>query len=204
MAGKSIIKPNLEMNENMAYFLGAMKGDGCVTKKVSNQKYYAFQFGNQDFEFTRNVFHSMQDIGLRPNIYNIARALLTVATSKILWEWYQGLTLLKLESMLKEDQRFILAFIQSFYESEGCYYYQTGKIYPFVAITNCNEELISFVHKFICELGFRARLNKMKRGKTAFKEGYYYHILIRRKEEAERFIKLINPCFKNKPSNKWF
>lgn len=210
------IKPNLEINENLAYLLGAIKGDGNVSnnKKYFNinmtksggswHKQYRFCFYNQNFDFLRNIYHSMKDIGLRPTIKNEAKVIAISACSKIMWEWYQELNLTKLELMLKQNMEYILAFLRGFYEAEGSYYYETGIYKPFVSIINCNFELISLINKLIFELGFSPKLYKIKRGRTAFKKGYFYLIHIKKKNDAERFIEKIKPNIKNIPSNQWF
>jgi intein/homing endonuclease len=205
-------KPNLGMTEDLAYLLGAIKGNGSVS---SNKKYlykdgkywhklYNISFHNQDFEFSRKIYHIMKDINLNPAFCNEKACLLVSACSKTMREWYAQLNIHDIEKILKQNRKYILAFICGFYEAQGCYYYETGVKHPYTTITDGNEELITLIHKLISELGFNAKLYKIKRGKTAFKEGFAFFIHIRRKGEAERFIKMINPCFKNEPSNKWF
>jgi intein/homing endonuclease len=211
MARGIILKPNLGMSENLAYLLGAIKGDGHISKdkkylhinKKCWHRQYKIVFTNQNFDFLREVYHCMKDIGLRPKIYNGTNIINISSCSKIMWEWYQRLTITDLEKMLKQNRKYLLAFLRGFYEAEGCYYYETRLNRPFVVITNSNEELISFVHKLICELGFYAKLYKIKRGKTAFKKGYFYNICIRKKGEVENFIDMIEPCFKKNPSNSY-
>lgn len=212
------IKPKLEMTENLAYLLGAIKGDGSISNnkkyvnstqlkrhnKTYKNKLYQIKFFNQNIEFLKRIFGFMRDIGLNPSIYYGKTEIQLHSCSKIMWEWLYNLKIYDLNNILKQDKGYILSFLRGFYEAEGCYFYETGINYPYAVITNANEELISFVHTLICELGFRPKIYKIKRGKTAFKKGFYFHILIRRKGEAERFIKMINPFFKNEPSNKWF
>jgi intein-encoded DNA endonuclease-like protein len=209
------IKPNLDISEDLVYLLGAIKGDGNISSdnkylnSTQNKRYrknyrhrlYQIRFYNTDFEFLRKIFHIMQNIKLNPNVHYNNNAMVVNSCSKIMWEWWQSLTIPKLELLLKQDKKYVIAFLRGFYEAEGCYYYESGVNYPYVVITNCNEELVSFVHSLLCKLGFYAKLYKIKRGKTAFKEGFYYHILIRKKGEAKKFIDMINPSLKNEPTN---
>jgi hypothetical protein len=144
----------------------------------------------------------MQSINLNPHIHKgNGNATVVNSCSKMLWEWLYSLTYQNLENLLSKDRKYLLAFLRGFYEAEGCYYYESGVRYPYAVITNSNEQLISFVHRLICELGFKAKLYRMKRGKTAYKEGFYFHILIRKKGEAEKFIDMIKPSLKNQPTN---
>jgi len=198
------LRPNLAMNENLAYLVGLLKGDGSVIyytykKQYPNIKRGLISLTTKDKLIVDFSLRFLKEIGLNPNIHLDKNKCYKIsATSKLFVNWYLGLNLKETfnNSSLK------IAFLRGFYEAEGCYYYETGNKFPYVGIVNCNEKLIYYVFDLIQELEFKPRIYKCKRSKTAYKKGWIYMIHIRRKGEAERFVELIKSSIKNIPTNK--
>ena len=212
------IKPNLRMSENLAYLIGALKGDGNISSekkylnvtiyRLTGKKYYMAMHGitltTENNIFGYNIKKAMKAIGLNASISIRDNLYVVGSTSKLFCDWLRSLSYKNLGILLEQNRKYVLSFLRGYFEANGCYYYETGVKQPYVAITSGKEEIGYFVFDLISNLGFYVKLYKIKRGKTAFKKGYFYNVLIRKRNEAKKFVDMIQPCFKNEPSNKWF
>jgi len=198
------LHPDLKMTEDFAYFLGLMKAHGSVSsgKKYRQGEYWTTPnnvvFYNQHPLLLNKANQIMKGIGLNASIRKGDTDFAVKASSMLFLEFYRKFDLKSLSG------NFLLAFIRGFYDGQGNYYYETGLKTPYVTIQESNEKVARFLFDRICGLGFRPLMFKIKRGKTAYKEGFSFFIHIRRKGEAEDFIEMIKPLTKNVPSNKWF
>lgn len=107
---KILLKLNLEMNENLAYIVGLLKGDGWVSKK---DKYYRFEFYTTEEILASNTFIAFKKLGLTPRnkkfkslsplskkeVYKV------IANSKVFCEWYNRLTVEKLGLLLDTKEK---------------------------------------------------------------------------------------------------
>jgi hypothetical protein len=181
-----------------------MKAHGSVSsgRAYRQGKYWTttnnVTFYNQHPLLLNKANQIMKEIGLNTNIRKGDNDFFITASSMLFLEFYRKFDLKSLSGNL------LLAFIRGFYDGQGNYYYESGLKNPYVTIQESNEKVARFLFDRICGLGFRPQIYKIRRGKTAFKEGFTFFIHIRRKGEAEDFIEMIKPLTKNIPSNKWF
>lgn len=219
----SHIRPDLLPSSNLAYILGVLHGDGCVvnypTKIRRGDKIYNIFINYvallcKDKPFALSFFNALQSIGLKPRlrtaVINSRNYFRTVASNKEFVLWYKELKFnpnfysILLDKYLNDDEK-IIAFLRGYFESDGCYYYETYVNHPYMALGDQGEDKVKFVVKLIGGFGFNVKLYKMN-CKTQFSpQGVkdYWMFYIRKGDEAERFIELIKPCIKNMPSNDW-
>lgn len=180
---KITIKPKLEMTKNMAQFLGMLRGNGYITKG-----YQSIGFANENKDIVNTFIELGSKIGLHLKIVgNYDNCYRVQSSSKIFTNWYNNLNIYKAFSTPQLNK----AFLKGFYLCSGYVYKEKRLNYPYIAINDSNDELISFVNGLIKDLGIWTTVNKMKRSKSAFKAGFFNVIHIRRKGEAEKFLKLL-------------
>jgi len=186
--GQYLIHPNLNMSEDLAYILGVLKGDGCVylhgrgadIKLVCKHKEFAISF-----------YNALSRIGLNPKLYKDNGYHRVEASSKAFYNWYKKLTLFDIE-MLLQNEKYIVAFIRGFYESEGNYYEPEHSIH----IYNTDKDLVELCQRFLQKLGFSFHIYiKKKNGYKSNKPLYVLHK--KEKSEVQRFFELIKPCIKS-------
>jgi hypothetical protein len=144
----------------MAYVLGVIFGDGCVTC-YRKQNSYRIQLTCTDREFAESFKCALEAIGLRPSLRfakpptkNRKAVWRVEALSKLFYEWFRTLNFeeLKLFLRTKELKR---EFIRGFYESEGCLHkVKTRKRGWCIYICNTNEDLTKLVRAPLSDLGF--------------------------------------------------
>jgi hypothetical protein len=206
------LTPKLTPSNDLSYIVGVLKGDGSVGiyefKWKSNPKYKPFKhhivtLGVKSEDFANSFKKSIEGIGLRVSFLKYRGYYICRFCNKCFVLWYKGLLIDDIKNILiKTDYK--KEFIRGFFESEGSYFYESGLKYPYITITNSDKKLMFFVYELIKSFGFNPRFYEMSRSKTAYKQGVLFQLSIRKGGEAEQFVKLINPCIKNIPSNKWF
>ena len=204
------IHPNLEVNENLAYILGVIFGDGCVTKN----KHRIF-LNTTSETFAKSFGHALKKIGLHPCFYMVKLsgknvkprfytiyqeinpkykdAFYVVAASKAFYIWFKSLTLNNLQKLLMEMDC-IKGFLRGFYESEGSISHKTKNAWQIV-IYNTNIQLIKIVQEFLTRLGFSHSLRIIRPKNKRLKNEYSVYILGGTKE-VMRFVREVNPCIK--------
>lgn len=199
---KTLLRPNLEMTENLAYIVGLLKGDGCVT---NNDRSYKIQLHSIRKKIAMNLLSSLMQIGLNPFINEIIptngigkkKQFRVTAHSKIFYEWYKKLTIEDLEKLLDSQER-IIGFLRGFYEAEGCITeFRTGVFS--VSMWNTDLELIRFVKRLTEKLRLHFNFNGPYKnnglGGKAAKP--IYRVTTGAKNEVSNFLKLVNPSVKN-------
>jgi len=215
---KIIIKPNLEMNKDLAYILGILKGDGCVYK-INNS--YKVTLDITDKRIALSFMDALRKINLNPHMLEInpsngigkRKKYVVNACSIKFGSWYEQLNIKELRELLREKEE-VIGFIKGFYESEGCisksksrvitdkkrYEYDTTTI----SISNTNLELINLLEYLINKLGIKFSLNGPYENNQSISKGLVkpiYRIRTSRKEGIHLFMKTINPIAKNLEGN---
>ena len=192
------IHPNLEFNENMAYILGVLFGDGNVNKNGSQ---YRIQLNNTRKSFAESFAKALRLIGLHPCFYTVklskkdpkhSDVLCVVATSKMFYNWFKGLTLIDVRRLLIRDIKYTKGFLRGFYESEGTLQHRTKNCWR-IRIYNSNVKILNIIQNLLTYLGFNHSFHQSKRKKT--KDEYSVDILGGTKETF-RFLSEVNPCIK--------
>jgi len=185
----------------LAYVLGVIFGDGCVTCYRKRNSYRIY-LRCTDKEFAESFRCALKSIGLRPSSVRLAKprtekkkAVWRVeAQSKLFYEWFRTLNFdeLKLFFMTKEQKR---EFIRGFYESEGCLYKgSSGKRNWYINICNTNGDLIELVRSILADLGFLFPVGISRRaGRKPL-----YIIRTGRFDSVVRFLQEIKPCILRK------
>jgi len=190
------LHPNLGFSENLAYILGVLKGDGWINKNKWN---YRVGLSATELNFVESFAESLKQIGLNPEITlrklpnpNHHDQYYLEANSKEFYNWYKGLTLNDIQTLINENTEYAIAFLRGFYESEGNISKASKNSYR-LAIYNSDKELIEFVKQLIGGLEIPTSLYSTKRdGK---KREYTIRIL-GRAQNIKRFLSLINPIIK--------
>ena len=194
------LKPNITPSGNLAYILGVLKGDGCTYIRRTQKQVGWIQLTQTRLEFARSFEKALRGIGLHP--YTISRSptqpnrrtcYTTYANSIKFVKWYRGLTLEKIEKIVRRRRTFVKEFIRGFYESEGNNFIRRGHKKGWeISIVNKNRDLLSLVDLLLSDLGFDFHW-----GNTGI-DGKYYRLRSSNSIQNYRFMREISPCIKNK------
>jgi len=196
------IKPILNIDTNLAYMLGLLKGDGFVyCSSYTNGKLVVFQ--NTELCLVKNFSKCLKRVGLNPNTFiaksskkslNKKISYRTQAYSKIFYEWYKNLDFTYLKEKLNNEEK-IIAFLKGFYEAEGSLHF--SKRCKYLQFTNTNLELINFVKFLLEKIGFNFHLNGPYKS-LGLGKLQYYNLKTGVKKQIINFIKIVEPSIKNK------
>jgi len=193
--------PDLDSSPELAYILGVIDGDGCVSG------YDQIVLDVKDYAFAKEFETALKAIGLRANTRNndywnkdLERQYYgwqCYARSAVFVCWFKGLTREQKEEIVSQfpDQ-----YLKGFFESEGTYYINTdGSVY--VRFFNTNYELLLMVQRLLTLLGYASNIYERKfKGYFSGREVTAYTLsLLGSSEEKHEFIKRIKPIIKNKP-----
>ncbi len=202
---RNLIRPNLEMTQDLAYILGVIEGDGYVTKFRGK---YRIGLNVTDKNFANSFIKSLRSIGLNPSYFEInpsngygkLKQHVVSSYSKIFVLWYKKLNLNDLKSLLKEEKH-VIAFIKGFYEAEGSFYIRKSD-YKYVSIRmfNTNKELLNLIKNLGIKIGFNFNLNgPYQNNHSTFNKNpkQMYNLSTAVKSDVFKFMDLIKPCIKN-------
>jgi len=193
--------PDLSPSPELAYILGVIDGDGCVSG------YDRIQLGTKDYEFAQEFRRALKVIGLRANVTkndywnkDLQRQYhgrQCYAHSVVFVRWYNGLTQ---EQKEKIARQYPWGYLKGFYESEGSYYIgPNGDVN--VRFSNLDYELLLMVQRLLTKLGYDSKNyeTKFKSQFTGREVTEYSLHLLGSSEEKHEFIRKLNPCIKNRP-----
>lgn len=198
---RPVIHPVLTPSAELAYLLGALKGDGCVyiskLKKPPRQDACIF-LGATAFPFVQAVAGVLKSIGLHTSLFmrrmhHVEHKPLhcVLAHSLAFVTWYKSLTL---ECIKETAKGWETEFLRGFFEAEGSLYWRkVNRKYSEISICNTESDLIDMCRGWLLELGFHPRITVTAHPihKTR------YSLRLYRVREVERFLSLIKPCIKN-------
>lgn len=177
---------DLTPTPNLAYIVGALKGDGDVVDRPDSRHYF-LRLRVASKPFAESFKKAVKKQGLHPNMWfteNDHKGIYTVtAASQQFVRWYPKLNLTK----FLKNKKLQIAFLRGFYEAEGGCYKRTIGIY------NTDIKLMDFIVSILKQWGFHPKTYlQTKNRKTP-----YIQLNLHRRMEAEKFLNLINPCIKN-------
>lgn len=186
-AGTKTIRPNLSPSKTLFYVIGVLLGDGHIFRGQ-----HRVMLGVKDKVFAEKFCHALTNLGFKPLFFQGGRGYWWVHGYSIVFEeWFFNLSYHTIEELMEGNQGFITSLLCGFYESDGNFW--NGKHNPILRIFNSNIELITWVHKLICGLGFPAYLDgyiATKSRKPA------YRIFITQRKQIKRFLEMVKPCIK--------
>ncbi|MEK6936968.1 MAG: LAGLIDADG family homing endonuclease [Nanoarchaeota archaeon] len=200
---KILKKPNLNMDEDLAYILGILKGDGTVFKERGS---YRIVLDITSKEVAISFLNSLKNIGLNPrliqrkpkkgNLKGQKIKYIVRSMSKIFGEWYKNISIKELENLNKKE---MISFIRGFYESEGCLYIAKNKYKTIsLIISNTNFDLINLCKNLCEKIGIYFNLNGPYENKRQFKNSkQIYALRTAVNSQVHNFLDIINPCIKN-------
>lgn len=194
-------RPNLQMSAPLAYILGVLYGDGDFTKKQNRTRLTV-----TSKIFIESFRNAINGIGLEPhkiheyeaecsipsyNGHKITHYFSTGFKSKAFGEWYQQLTLQKIEELL-DTPELMNSFIRGFYESDG-----SLKDYQ-ISFGNTNKQLLELVQRLLIKLGYQGtNLIPTNAGSKRPRRKKMYELYFCRKKQMHRFIKEVKPVIRN-------
>jgi len=167
------LKLNLEPSKSLAYVLGVIEGDGCVTK---NDRHYYIRLNVIDKDFADEFECHLRNIGFTKiqryirKSKSVNRKDLHVVNvySKYFYEWYWNLN--KYESYLKmfnSNHEYIAMFLKGIFDSEGCVYLDCRKNRKpqstTITISNTDIKLINLCCNFLDILCIEYNIKSRKR-----------------------------------------
>jgi intein-encoded DNA endonuclease-like protein len=187
--------PNLAPSPDLAYVVGALLGDGWITKGRCNRKFWLCQAESRR-EFVEEFAKAARRIGLRVCLVKVRKRgkekqdqIWAGGCSAKFVEWFSKLTPQDLEKMFVKREE-ILAFLRGFYEAEG-YVDKRGIVF----ICNTNKELMDLVYRWIVQLGFHPTMRMYENRGNGGKRPIYL-VVLNRRDEARKFLGEITPCIK--------
>ena len=202
---KVLLKPNLKMNEDLAYILGMLKGDGCV---YEHSRSYRVALDITDKKIADSFMNALNNIGLHPfmseqqpdNRIGKLKKYIVLASSTVFGIWYKSLNTETLYGLLKGEKSKI-GFVRGFYEAEGCLNISNNKYRTMtLSIYNTDYQLILLVQHLINSFVFNFRLNGPYKNNNSLSKGEakpIYRIATAIKNDVYRFLKTIKPVTKN-------
>jgi len=205
------IHPNLEPSRALAYILGVLKGDGCVSKFRGGRTFQyqvILQVKSKPFTFAFKT--ALRKIGLHPKLdqvkqrhpqYKGRRMYRVIGRSIIFYNWYYSLSLEDIENMLL-TKTFVKSFIKGFYESEGYSLKAKDKHYNYfrykIAMYNTDYMLLQLIKKLLQRLGFYFRLYPMKKSfsQLATSNKQRFELVASGKTTFKNFFEAIKPICK--------
>jgi len=177
-------------NESIAYVIGVILGDG-------NIGHYLVRLRTTTLQFNKSYAKALDKIGVdSKTVYISYRKQWNTYTCSIEFaDWLKNLNLRDIEKIVTTDKDKVISFIRGFYESEGSAKKWYNVVY--VTMSNSNKNLIKLLHRLVSMAGFKTSIHKTfdKRHNSYM---YCLYILGSSKEKLD-FLKLINPCIKNRP-----
>lgn len=185
-----LIKPNLNPSEDLAYCLGAILGDGQLTK------YTAYLY-TTDKDFAKAVLISLKRLKLRSRVWKRITGKKPVyivwTCSKLFCDWCKSVSLT--DFILKSLEAIKIAFIRGFFDAEGSVW--RHKKYLKCRIYNTNLKLLNLTKSAVESLGFNTNIYIDKDEKWRSKPKYSLSIL-GGTAKVVSFINLIRPNIKRK------
>jgi len=201
---KILIKPNLEMNSDLAYALGILFGDGFVVKTKYS---YDIVLDITNKNIALNFLKALRNIGLNPYISErmpvngIGKLKKYIVKSHSLnfGLWFKSLSIDGLRDLL-DDKEKIKNFVRGFYEAEGsiCQSKNKYKIIQ-LSISNTNLELLKLIKDLSVEIDINFNLNGpyKNHGFNGGDSKLIYRLNTAAKAEVNKFMQLVNPSVKN-------
>lgn len=189
-------KIDLTMNENLAYILGVLLGDGYVS--YTDKGNYIVGLEVTDKKFADEFIKALNKLGLKTRCYTRKRMHWKIhycvySYSKQLYKYVKNIDYNSLYDELTKDINFVTSFLKGFYESEGSDF-KYGKVILF----NSNTDLIKFISKLIVFLGFKVSITYDKRKNVTHNRKMLYKLsVLGNHKEKLKFINLIKPIIKN-------
>lgn len=175
----SLQRPNLSPTNELAYCLGLLVGDGTIQFGYPYRIRLRMTQQTPVFRFKK----ILDKMGLNVSFYREDELYAAQIHSKVFVKWFENINLEHF--LIRSD--LAIPFIRGVYESEGTF---NGRR---IVIYNTNKELIHLVQHLLKSLYFKTYiyLDKREGRKTC------YAITLGSKEEALRFLGLVQPCIKN-------
>lgn len=208
----ALLHPNLTPSRELAYILGVLKGDGCVSKFKGGRTWqYQIVLQVADRKFALAFKRALDKIDLHAKFdktiqrsprYFGRRMYRVIARSKMFYNWYVSLSLANIEKTLTEKS-FVTSFIKGFYESEGYALKSKNKnagnwFRCRIAIYNTDYDLLKLVKRLLERLGFCFSLYPMKN--TPSPLGTFnkqrFELVTSKKETFRKFFATVKPITK--------
>jgi len=155
--------PDLMPSLNLAYLLGVMKGDGCISRNIKSHKHILL-LTVKDKELAEEFNKVVKGIGLHPNLWQTRRGYYRVeANSKIFYEWYRDLSLRSLQGLLPTESEKAV-FLRGYFDSDGGCYPLHG-----IVATSTNSKLLKFIQNLLLSLQIWASFEKNHLGGTSLR-----------------------------------
>jgi hypothetical protein len=185
--GRVHLNPSLEMNPQLAYLLGILRGDGWVGGRASK-----FEISTStDAALADEVVELFTQVGLHPRKRHIdqskycpnSRGYYKVTVySKKMAEWLNTLSLDKLIEVLRGNLLLLRRFWEGMFEAEG-YVYKQRQLH----IANTNKELLQWGKSVLSNLGYHPTLYpRMYADHPNWKP--LYRLCLYRKVEIREFL----------------
>lgn len=187
-----LVHPKLSPSPILAYILGAMLGDGCISEE-EHEFHYRIILSTRDFEFAKSFQDALEKIGIHSKIFKVTEhSFQARGWSKIFCKWYKSL---KFEEITRMARQYPKDFVRGFHEAEGsCYEWKTIEIRMY----NTNKELILLVRDLLNKMEFKTSIRCDQR---KFRINPLYSICLKgRINDKLRFFREIQPCIK-RPRN---
>lgn len=190
-----------DWNEDTAYIVGALLGDGCAYTSYSNTSplIYRVDLAVSNERFARRIFNAALRIGLRSHWYKpqvVTNSVETYTRYKVGFlskRLYQLISDLKLEPLklldLIKDTNEALFFVAGFYDAEGYYCNKSSRWY-YLQMSNTNVPLLLAINLVLKKIDYDFRLRLVRKGEEKRKP--LYRLVSTRRSVINSFLQETN------------
>lgn len=195
-----------EPNNELAYVLGVLSGDGCVVNE--HGYHYDIELKVKDHEFAEVLSKNMAK--LLNKKYKEPRWRIYYR-SKAFYTWYKAQELETLKPYIEHDEETVASFLCGLYDSDGGYYKYTYSYGEFekICLFNNDTDLLRYVQYLlekyfdIIATGpyrrrFAGKISIKRNGEEIKTNHDNYYIAISRKQHVARFLEEIGFSIREK------
>lgn len=198
------IKHEFPINPDLAYVLGTLWGDGCVTKAKRKQGGFQYRIilKVKSKEFADYFINKIKKT-INPNVnkclimrkgYGLHQKAET--NSKPFVDWYKAKSLAQIaELVIEKGEENITQFVKGFFDSEGTAYinlYENTKhsVKREIKMVNTDKEKLEHIQKMLKQLGITVKITIVRQGTKERKT--VYGLRINKKLPQCKFIEKVN------------
>lgn len=190
---------NMELDNELAYFMGLFIGDGFTNKYG---RYYLIQFTGDMREkqfyqslvsdYCKKLFNIIPRIkndkhsnAIRVNLYSVALFRMITQRFKIS-AGRKSHTVLIPKEILNSDSKIISSCVRGLYDAEGCVFFdkrkQYKKPYPRIELHMCNLDLLKQVSNILADCGIKNVVGESDKN---------LRVTVRGQDNVDKFIKKV-------------
>lgn len=199
-------EPDLSYTPDLAYILGVLAGDGCVTEyeKPSGRKDRRIALGTIDLPLAEYFSDKLESIGLNPRItkrederFKQGHDYLVEANSTVFYQWYKSIDTDDVGDIATRTRNNAWYFLAGVYESDGSLATSVHNDNPQTLKINTSDADHRDLYLDVFEyLGYAPWVSTDER--EQYTSGEYHTIGISDQRKVKVILEEMNPCIERK------